>query len=421
MKSRVIIPALALFAFVFVLSLYFQTPDYNYFPDKDNPKINNHQSKYAELNKLLRFGEFEKNDYVALNYENQIGVWISYIELSDMLYNSTEESFRKDISAAFDNIKDLGANTVYVHVRAFADAYYPSLMFPYTNAYNDSVPFDALQIMLEEAHVRELSFHAWLNPLRCTQESRMSEISDLFKVKKFYSESFGEKVVAVEESPYLWLNPAYEDVRNYVAKGAAEIASRYDVDAIHIDDYFYPTASVSFDKTAFDVSGMTDLAQWRLSNINRLVLLMNIEIKKANHTVQFEISPQGNINNNYTQMFADVKRWCSEGNIFCDTIIPQVYFGYNSSSPYLDTINNWSGMIADNDRIKLVIGLGVYKIAEESEFKNTDCIISKQIKDAYKLSNVSGVAFYNYSVLFSVGELEEKMQKERDAIQAILK
>lgn len=391
--------------------------DYRYI-DYKAPLSATHYDGFSELNDVLRKSEFPQNDYDAVNYDNPVGVWISYIELDGMLRNSTEDSFRSSINEAFSNIKNLGANTVYVHVRAFGDAYYPSLYFPWTSAFGESEPFDALEIMIEEAHSLELSFHAWINPLRCSNNENIGGQELNHRLFELY-DNIGEKIVKPGDNPYMWLNPAYGDVRNLVSAGCAEIASRYDVDGIHIDDYFYPTTDESFDAAAFKESGQDSLSGWRMNNISKLVMMMNIEIKKANPSVVFEISPQGNVNNNYVQMFADVGKWC-ESKLYCDIIIPQVYFGYSSRSPYLTTIEEWSNMVSENGP-QLVIGLGVYKIAEETEFRNTENIIASQINDAYKLQNVCAVAFYNYRTLFDDGELMDRMQSERGAISEILK
>ena len=358
---------------------------------------------------------FPQSDYQALNYDEQIGVWISYIDLDGMMNGRTADEFRESISQAYRNVVSVGANTVYVHVRAFADAYYPSVMYPYTTAFGSTEPYDALEIMVEEAHKLGLSFHAWLNPLRCMTPESFENVDGKYGLKSFYTEHFGEYLNTAEGSPFVWLDPAVPEVRKYVADAAAEIVSRYEVDGIHIDDYFYPTTSEDFDRVCFENSGAQDLSKWRMSNTTKLVLEMNISIKNTNPTVCFEISPQGNINNNYVQLYADVGSWCASP-LICDNIIPQVYFSYGSSSPYLDTIQKWSDMTSDSG-VKLVIGLGVYKIAEETEFAQTENIIAKQMNDALALENVSGVAFYNYSTLFTNdGSLAEKMDSEREAI-----
>lgn len=377
------------------------------------------RQEMQEFSVMTRSRAFPKNDYRAINYERQVGVWISYIDLSDMMRNTSQEQFRENLREAYKNIVNIGGNTVYVHVRAFADAYYPSELYPYTTAFGDTEAYDALEIMVSEAHKLGLSFHAWINPMRCGREASFDEMPDSFELKSFYTEHFGEYLNTAEGSPYVWLDPSSARVREYIAASASEIVSKYDVDGIHIDDYFYPTVTEDFDRIGFEKSGEESLSQWRMKNITRLVVQMNMQIKNTNPTVVFEISPQGNVSNNYTQLFADVENWCAS-TLICDNIIPQVYYGYGSSSPYLDTINKWSEMVGES-QVKLVIGLAVYKIAEESEFQSTDGIIGKQLSDALLLHNVSGVAFYNYSTLFSNDEvLADKITSERDAIAEAL-
>ncbi|MDE7230692.1 MAG: family 10 glycosylhydrolase, partial [Oscillospiraceae bacterium] len=102
------------------------------------------------------------NTYKTLNYTEVKGVWISFLEIRDMPSNSPAE-FRKAISAVYDNCVSLGINTVFVHARSHGDAYYDSELFPYTKWLSGG--FDALEIMIDEAHKRNLSFQAWINPL----------------------------------------------------------------------------------------------------------------------------------------------------------------------------------------------------------------------------------------------------------------
>ena len=409
--------AIALAAVIFVCLLFQRQ---SVLPSSGAQPSKQQRSSFGSIamfKNLVNDHIFPKSDYQALNYDEQIGVWISYIDLGSMMNGATAEQFRESIAQAYKNIVSVGANTVYVHVRAFADAYYPSVMYPYTTSFGSTEPYDALEIMVEEAHKLGLSFHAWINPLRCQTEENFAGMSDDYPLKKFYTEHFGEYINSAEGSPFLWLDPGAEEVREYVADAAAEIVSRYEVDGIHIDDYFYPTTDEAFDKKNFEKSGEQDLSKWRMNNTTKLVLQMNMSIKNIDPTVIFEISPQGNINNNYQQLYADVGSWCASP-LICDCIIPQVYFSYGSTSPYLETIGKWSEMTSDSG-VKLVIGLGVYKIAEETEFLETENIIAKQMTDAFSLENVSGVALYNYSTLFESDEtLADKMSSEREAITA---
>lgn len=355
----------------------------------------------------------KSKSYSALNYREQKGIWISYLEYSSAMMNKSESEFRKTIGGYFENVNSLGFNTVYVQVRAFGDAYYKSKLFPTGDRYNGtigaSLEYDPLKIMTEEAHSRDISLHAWINPMRLMTDSQMKKLSDNFTVKKWYNDS-GKKGKYIVKSEDRWyLNPAYPEVEKLICAGIAEIVSGYDVDGIQIDDYFYPTTSASIDKAAYS-SSCTDksLSEWRISNINDMVARMNKTVHSVSSDVLFGISPQGSIDNNYNELYADVKTWCGS-SLYCDYILPQVYFGFdNAALPYNDVIKLWSDMTSSG-KVKLVIGLAGYKIGAvdnyagssgKNEWLNNSDIISKQIKKAETLDNYGGVAIFRYGSMF---------------------
>ena len=301
---------------------------------------------------------------------------------------------------------------MYVHVRAFEDAYYNSKLFPKT-AYLGEKTYDPLKIIISKAHKLNLSVHAWINPFRCGTTETIESLSDGYIIKKWYddAEKNGTYVVSVKDDEHMWLNPAYDEVRKLVADGVKEIIENYKVDGIHFDDYFYPTTDKSFDKSAFEQSGKNNLSDWRIDNINKMVKLVYNSIKELNKKVMFGISPQGNIENDYELQFADIKTWCSKDG-YVDYITPQVYYGYSSTSPYLKTIKRWDSL-KTNKKVKLVIGLAEYKIISEDEYIHNKGIIAEQIKDAKKLSNYEGIAIYNYKNLFSAeNEYSDRVESE---------
>jgi uncharacterized lipoprotein YddW (UPF0748 family) len=370
------------------------------------------------------------NTYSPLNYDEQIGVWVAYLDVDGWLKNSTEAQFKSRVAAAFDNIKNLGANTVYVHVRAFSDAYYPSSYYTWTNCSNgpgSSPGFDPLQIMIDYAHSRGLSFHAWLNPMRVMTESNLFSMSDSYTVKKWYNDSSkkGKYIVKPSNSAQYWLNPAYSEVRQLIYDGVREIVQNYDVDAIHIDDYFYPTTASSFDSAAFSASGSSDLSAWRFSNIDTLVSGIYSTIKSVNSKVEFGVSPQGNMNNNYVHMYADVKKWCSTSG-YLDYITPQIYFSFdNKLQPYKTCSQSWNDIVKLSS-IKLVFGLAPYRIGETTSpsdpgWAASTRIIAGEIEYSRTLSNYSGVALYRYGCMFSPpSSVASKVNAEMDEIQELL-
>lgn len=353
----------------------------------------------------------EKSSYSALNFDEQKGFWITYLEYASILRNKSEKSFRNSISEYFDNISDLGFNTVYVQVRAFGDAYYDSELFPSGEQFDGTIGtenrFDALKVMIECAHERGISVHAWVNPMRTMTTSQIEKLDNSYTIKKWYNSKRGDYIVKSGDRWYL--NPAYDEVTDLIAAGITEIAANYKVDGIQIDDYFYPTTDKSFDSAAYaEMGNGKSLSDWRISNVNKMVKKLYKAVHSANDTVVFGISPQGSVENNYGELYADVRKWCSESG-YCDYILPQVYFGFdNAALPYADVIALWNGMVKSSD-VKLVIGLAAYKVGAEDGYagsgkrewlENSD-ILARQMKLAESLGNYGGVALYRYDSVFN--------------------
>ena len=298
-----------------------------------------------------------------INYNVQHARWISYLEYSDIMLNKSEKEFTDYIIKMLENAKSDDINTIYFHSRAFGDSYYKSELFPQGTFLNQN--YDPLKIIITEAHKLDISVHAWVNPLRCQTAEEFVTISDDFTTKKWFNEFQGTYICNVDGR--MWLNPAYDEVTDFISDGILEIIRNYDVDGIHIDDYFYPSADENFDKSAFSDSGQDNLNQWRIDNINRLVSEIYSEIKNYDDDILFGISPQGNIDIDYNSQFADVKTWCINSG-YCDYIVPQIYFGFkNDTCPFEQTFQQWYDMTKNSD-ISLVIGLAVYKEGKEDKW-----------------------------------------------------
>lgn len=365
------------------------------------------------------------NSYSPLNFNVQNGMWISYLDLYPILQGKSESSFRASFGVMLDNSRDIGCNTVYVHCRAFSDAYYESDYFPWTKYCTGTAGvsggYDPLEIMVEEAHKRGMSVHAWINPMRIDTEKVIKQFPSDSIIKQWYdSGKVGTYIMPDDDSAYYWLNPAYEEVRALICNGVTEIIANYDVDGVHIDDYFYPTTDKSFDSKAFAQSGASDLTAWRTDIISRMVSDMYKAVKRANPNVLFGVSPQGNIDNNYTFMYADVRKWCSESG-YLDYIIPQIYFGFeNQWCPFDKTAKAWSDMVT-NPNVKIIYGLGIYNLGTNNEFTYGTQIFSRQISTCMNLSNYDGVALYRYDSCFNpVSTVKSQTQREVNEIRDIL-
>lgn len=370
------------------------------------------------------------NNYQALNHEETKGVWISYFELYPILTGKSKSSFAEGIGRYYDNALSLGLNTVYVHVRPYGDAIYESDYYPwskYCTGYIGEDPgFDPLEVMIEEAHKRNISFHAWVNPLRCSQENDAPQIDDRYLVKKWYNNNDGDYISKV--SSYWYLNPAYDEVTDLIALGVAEIVSKYDVDGVHIDDYFYPTKESWFDSISFQASGYSDLSQFRLDNCTKMVYKMYNAVKSHNSTALFGVSAQGNVHNNLYELYADVEKWSREAG-YVDYMAPQIYYGFdNSGQPYAEVVDQWDEMLRGTGK-KLIPGLAVYKIGTEDawagsgkyEWINEKQIIKRQIEKARTADNYGGIILYSYQFIFSPdSSVESAVNAEIEAIRPLL-
>lgn len=358
-------------------------------------------------------------------YSDIKAVWISYLELEPILKDKTQSEFEASFEKMMKNSKELGLNTVIVHTVPFSDTLYESKYYPRSTIWttnNNPKVESPLKTMVELAHKYKLSFHAWVNPLRGVTKDQAKMIDDSVPIKKIYNDKLDKASVVKDR---LYLNPAYEDVRSIIADVVGEIVSGYDVDAVHIDDYFYPTTAKSFDKISFNkLSNSMTLSEFRINNCNLLVKAIYNIVHKANNKVKFGISPQGNVDNNYTSQYADVRRWCAEKG-YADYIMPQIYYGFNNeTSPFKKVATQWEELV-QNEELILTAGLACHKInmvidayagSGKSEWSKSDNIIANQIEYIDSLKSYSGFALYSYKSVFSTSA-----KKEKENIKDILK
>lgn len=360
------------------------------------------------------------NTYRALNYSEVKGMWISYIDLAG-ISSGSESAFRSGIADIYDNCEALGINTVYVHVRSHGDAYYSSDYFPRTKYLGGT--YDPLEVMVDEAHARGLSFQAWINPLRGCAVSDISRESGY----KLYDWAGGETRL-VQVGSYYYLNPAYTEVTDLIAAGAREITANYDVDGVHIDDYFYPTTDAYFDSAAFSQSGLSSLSDFRFANCDRLVSSLYSAVKKGNDSAIFGVSCQGSLYNNYNYMYADVKKWCAQSG-FIDYIMPQIYYGFkNSAEPFEECVNTWNNL-AYSGGIPLIVGITSAKFGAEDkwagegrdEWITDEYILERQFLASRELSSYGGIGIYSYGSVFNADySVREQVEKEIDALKSAM-
>lgn len=365
-------------------------------------------------------------------------VWISYLDLAPVLKGKTESQFTDSIGKMYDNCVSIGLNTVIVQVRPFSDSFYPSELFPWSSCCSGTLgkplSYDPLKIMVSEARSRKLKIEAWINPMRAMTTAEIKNVSSEFPIGKWYDDEFLKSQNLIEYDGRLYYNPASAEVRQLIADGAVEIVKNYDVDGIHIDDYFYPPSlPYSYDKAQYDAyiqsGGKMSQADWRRDNTSKMVQELNAAVKKSDSSAAFGISPRGVISQNRDQLYIDVEKWCSTPG-YCDYIAPQLYYGFHHSTAAYDAVmKQWSDLVTCDD-VDLLIGLAAYKVgttdqyggAGKDEWKESHDILAHQIDTSRAYENYRGMIFFRYEQIFDPDDgVKAAMDLEKQNFTALLK
>ncbi len=375
----------------------------------------------------------EKEVPVALNVASEKrAVFISYIELQEYIKGKSKEESQKNIIKMLDNLQNNNFNMVLLHVRPFSDAIYYSQIFPSSNyvVASEGVPleYDILEYFIDAAHQRNIELHAWINPYRIRSNTDTSSIATSNPAYKYLNTEH----VKIIEGVGIYYNPSSSVVRDLIVEGVKEIVSNYDVDGIHFDDYFYPDDTIDLEnyQEYINNGGTLTLSDYRLNNTSMLIKDVYQSIKNIKKEVQFGISPEGNINNNYDSNYIDTKKLLSvEG--YVDYIMPQIYFGFlNEVMPFIDTANMWNSLIKVNN-IKIIPALGIYKSGTidnfaksgSSEWIDNNDIITKQVLISRRLNHYGGFSIFRYSYMFNDDYTKNNpnLQNEFKTLQEIIK
>ena len=347
------------------------------------------------------------------------GTWIATVKNINMPEGMNEAAFRKWAAETMNLIAKNNLNTAVFQVRPTGDALYKSAYAPWSSfvtgkAQGTDPGYDPLQIMIDEAHSRGIELHAWINPYRLTMPSdKVSGFADnnVARLNPDWVVSYGGQH---------YLNPGIAEVRAHLVNVVAEIVDNYDVDAIHIDDYFYPypvVGGVYNDDSAFAAygAGYANKDDWRRDNVTKLVREIYSTIKARKSHVQFGISPFGVWRNKandltgsdtnaghetYSSLYADIRLWIKEGVI--DYITPQVYWSTEfAAANYKTLINWWDNEIktqAVTKPVNLYIGMADYKVNDNADARwNNPNEINLQVSLNRDAANISGQMHYSFA------------------------
>ena len=288
------------------------------------------------------------------------GVWVSTVEELDWPMGIYDEQGQKDLYRQYlDIFEKLNINAVFFQVRPLADAFYDSEIEPWsamiTSEQGRDPGYDVLKFLIDETHARGMQFHAWMNPYRIAKRDG-PEVD---------FPPLSPKIPAEQTLDYAKVrvyNPALPQVRERIARIIRDLVSRYDVDGVHFDDYFYPAlqkGEVMGDLKYFQSygEGEASIEEFRHHNVERMVALAREAVKQTDSTVIFSISPAGNYEYCCNSMYFDIEDICRKGLV--DMIIPQLYWSTAAPTDYFTPRLEWfSQHTAD---VPMLVGYAIYR------------------------------------------------------------
>ena len=309
------------------------------------------------------------------------GAWIQAV--NGQFRGIPTEKLKQTLIDQLNSLQGAGINAIIFQVRPEADALYASQLEPWSRFLTGvqgqapSPYWDPMQFMIDECHKRGMEFHAWINPYR-VKTSLKSELSanHLYNIDPEWFVTYNNQ---------LFFDPALPESRRHICMVVADIVSRYDVDAIHMDDYFYPYPAKGMDfpddaSFARYGGGFTNRADWRRSNVNILIQKIHETIRGLKPWVKFGISPFGIYRNekndplgsktnglqNYDDLYADVLLWARNG--WVDYNIPQIYWQIGHPAADYETLVKWWAKNTENR--PLFIGQSVMNTIQNADPKN---------------------------------------------------
>ncbi|MDF3078042.1 MAG: hypothetical protein K0S09_1931 [Sphingobacteriaceae bacterium] len=258
-----------------------------------------------------------------------------------------------------EKFKALNINAVFVQVKGMGDAFYNSSYEPWsasiTGTRGVDPGYDVLKFMVDEAHARGIEFHAWMNPYRIATRSGAS--SSFAPLHSTVNPAW------VLDFPTIRIyNPALPEVRQRLVDIVKETITKYDVDGIHFDDYFYPEGETFSDQADYQKygAGIATVQDFRRENVNKAIKGVYDAIVATKPGVVFSVSPAPEIIKNYNSLYADLKKWNQEG--WVDVVIPQLYQEVgNQFNDFQLRLAEWSN---NSFKAALMVGHGYYKFGD---------------------------------------------------------
>jgi len=385
---------------------------------------------------------------------------LEYPEKPGMDTQALKDSFRKIL----DVYELYHLNAVIMQVRPAGDALYISALNPpsiyVTGDLTLPLPYDLLEYAVSETHKRGMEFHAWFNPFRVTVDKSEAPTDEILSMlhDDHYARNHPDKVLRFDNR--LFLDPGDPDVHEFVINSIMEVVRKYDIDAVHLDDYFYPYRTTRVDengetvpyffgddeedKETFEThkGSYTDIKEWRRNNTYTFVKNLSTSIHDLKPYVKLGISPFGiwghaeetdgrgsdtpvSSSETYNHsVFIDTRKWIEDEII--DYILPQIYWNFGESAAPYSVLAKWWDSAVEGTRVDLYIGHANYKVYEQNAnpIWQGDTIISDQIAFNHTLKNIRGSAFFSFRHLTPnhqefTGEGKESLVRNNEAIKEV--
>lgn len=351
------------------------------------------------------------------------GAWIQCV--NGQFLGMTTGQMQQTLSYQLDELQKDGVNAIIFQVRPECDALYESKLEPWSRFLTGvqgrpPMPYwDPLAWMTEQCHRRGMELHAWINPYRAKTKTTTALASN--HVASLYPNR-----VFAYDGQYI-LNPGLKENKDYICKVVDDIVARYDIDGLHIDDYFYPYPAPGQqipDAGLFDTDrrGFHNIGDWRRDNVNVFIKALSETIHRRKPWVKFGVSPFGIYRNrkndpngsatgglqNYDDLYADVLLWVNNG--WVDYCVPQLYWQIgHATADYKELIGWWNRQVAKRP---LYIGEDVERTAKYADPENPS---SHQLPAKHRLhgqmQNVQGtVLWYAKAVVDNVGNIGQVLR-----------
>ncbi len=371
------------------------------------------------LASILLLGSFVQNLRASNPKREMRATWLTTVANIDWPKATGAAAQKEELLRMLDSIQSLKLNVVLFHIRPCADAFYNSAYEPwssYLKVNRGTDPgYDPLQFCLNECHKRGLACHAWMNPYRYSDRSG-NAWSGSNDTPLNYDHTHPDWLLYYSgKAPSIVLDPGLPEVRQRIKDVVGDVLSKYDIDGIIFDDYFYPYGGTSnqdsVSQRLYKPANM-NVHDWRRDNVNKMVKDVYDTIQAVKPWVTFGISPFGIWTTNYTvasnegvelpsgisggnmyqEIYCDPVAWLKQGTV--DYLSPQLYWKIGGGQDYA-LLSRWWGLLTDRFGKHFYSSMAVYRYHDEGAFTVRELQNQAQLNRTAVKDNAPGAVFYN--------------------------